>query len=1779
MMSGYSVRECAYSMVFTLYALLLTVQLTLTERNKNNQLIDPGIILNPVELERSPTRLFKITEESANGTVIHGVAEHLRRSVQISVQPHESFGDQTALITYQLLGSLDSLTNALHLDPDTGQLTVCNRIDREAVCPKQTVKYSTIGSSSKMNIENVLDYHHSSGMTSLDDCIKQLEILATANNEIRKIMIRLQIEDINDNSPQWSEFQSSAPNGLDNKGGGNKNAVEQLPVIEVQMLETAKSLSKSHITQTPRISLPLAYDPDAGENGRVKYDLTTPPPGSSDLSDDSSHKTPAIALFRLENFAVDQLDLVATNDLDFEQKQKYSLYLLASDYGTPARTSTALLHINLIDVNDEEPIFEREVFYPVSGAISEKTVPGTVILNLSATDADASAANSHLRYAMIPNSVASNYFTVHTDGRVSLRQWIDYESIDSTRSNIQTHYKTEDSRKQFVFQVQAIDSAPPPYEKQGEALVIIPVIDENDEAPVITPQFFGPPELTNHGVMGVVTENSPVPVRLAYIQVRDPDFHGTDQVSCHLLDNVNFSLTPVKSTAIVDFNMPQVTDSEGSRNDFILSLVMPVDRERTPHLHVRIKCVDQAGNTNERTMRIRVTDVNDEVPQFTRTIYRFQLPENTEPGRSETLRDANGSVIPQWGHRIGRLVANDKDVGDNARIVYRLAPDSLEIVPAAALPLFIDATGEPVSNFQYDPAVHHHIAVTKLFRVDEDSGVLHALKSFDAENVVLFRFKVLAVDNPTGPVARSLTGTTNVEVRIADTNDWAPVFYKVNQTVEEEPKFTQRPIQVPIELVTQYVFHVKENRPAYYFVGKIAAMDPDAWHHDVREQAENPKSPPHSHTSNINLRIGSDADVDVRKAFSLHMTGGTLRILHPLDREQKAVYVFHVIATDTGGNNALDRTATATVTVFVEDENDNDPVFIRPVASPNKSSSPTASMGGMRSTSTQREPVSGPNSHFNASTEIDGHTRIGVRHQENGVNAPMENIPIVGVHQKAWAQLPHKDGDLTVGGRPLLRLEATDADTGENGRITYRIGSGNTDRLFQLDSVTGTLMLAPVLQSHSDQRVQLTQQDAGSRLGAADELRGVTGKQTHINYLLRFEACDNGIPRRCALPIWVRMALDMNDLPQLLAKTQLTGQLTQELPRGIIQKHQSAQAGSPFLNRRGSHGPDSHGNGLGRSPSEVNQHKEAGHPGNSQWPVFFNLNEVDPKQSELPYGSAARPGAYNWQSLSSNHNRQLLLQGEGAPIPDFAQSPNLVVSEAVIICLVVVFVVLLCAASVLLYLVRRKAILYTVTTRGKLKGPRTSDIRTVDGKLVSYQTSQACEPLEMAESTSVYQMAPRSIQCGPVSTTAETVTTKLTSTDAVGADTMSLQSMIRRNSEPLLDSQITNSRMASLTESVYLSQALLPPDYYQQRFHINSQSLMRKSTDVTPGTLCRPIPLSATTSWELASRNGFQGGVQSNPIEMVGRELRNSRSYLSTPPPVYHAASPSHISRISSTGPLANGRYQGQDGLDPTAGFVCVPQTPNQVPHYHRDLSSVCADALESTALYGTSQVQMNSIDGDKIHAYHDLNALSATLRRHNYHLNVLSTGMPENCPSVYSLIQPTQYILTPRALHNNHTSNRVNQLNNGQLRARREKFKNMCSNPNDWERSNDPHITSSGEKLVPSMNASSFDCIQEDSNLHSTQSPTRRAQTKPMQNSILLEDFQDFGSNDPTSVSPPATQSSLLQPLIPKTISSVTSSGQQTQGIHRAKSTVISSPRELGNKYVYEAYREASFV
>lgn len=451
---------------------------------------------------------FQLVEECPNGTEVNGVSNYLQQNVEFL---HSTSSQQKPELhsNFQLLDIQDPLAQVLSLDPNSGHLTVSGRVDREALCPELAVRKPTVHTASNVPLFGA-EFGPLYG-PNINNCIKKLRVLSTTwlsrqkQPDIKSLPIEILIEDVNDNSPEWRDLPVWSSFGSDFSGP------ERMSVIEVQLPETSKDLATGHLAQSTRISLPLAHDPDDGLNSQLNYRIE-PIQLSGEVNSNSklSVQTTASLPFLLEKHANGQLDLVATANLDYEKQSLHQFYLLASDSGSPQLTGTALVKVHLVDVNDEVPVFDRSIFYPASGAVSEKTTPGTLLLNLSATDSDASIINSRLRYSMVPNTMAFKYFTVHPDGRVTLRHWLDYESMESSStvplpsipSTGLDHSFHVDSKKRFVFQVLAVDSAPQPYEKTGTALVVIPVIDENDEAPIITVRYLGGPEQTNHKEIG-----------------------------------------------------------------------------------------------------------------------------------------------------------------------------------------------------------------------------------------------------------------------------------------------------------------------------------------------------------------------------------------------------------------------------------------------------------------------------------------------------------------------------------------------------------------------------------------------------------------------------------------------------------------------------------------------------------------------------------------------------------------------------------------------------------------------------------------------------------------------------------------------------------------------------------------------------------------------------------------------------------------------------------------------------------------------------------------------------------------------------------------------------------------------------------------------------------------------------------------------------------------------------------------------------------------------------
>lgn len=71
--------------------------------------------------------------------------------------------------------------------------------------------------------------------------------------------------------------------------------------------------------------------------------------------------------------------------LDREEQENYNLTIVAEDHGIPQHSTTQVLSIQVIDVNDEAPWFELSEF---EAQIKENQPAETSILKVSASDRD-----------------------------------------------------------------------------------------------------------------------------------------------------------------------------------------------------------------------------------------------------------------------------------------------------------------------------------------------------------------------------------------------------------------------------------------------------------------------------------------------------------------------------------------------------------------------------------------------------------------------------------------------------------------------------------------------------------------------------------------------------------------------------------------------------------------------------------------------------------------------------------------------------------------------------------------------------------------------------------------------------------------------------------------------------------------------------------------------------------------------------------------------------------------------------------------------------------------------------------------------------------------------------------------------------------------------------------------------------------------------------------------------------------------------------------------------
>ncbi|XP_039668989.1 protocadherin alpha-8-like [Perca fluviatilis] len=158
--------------------------------------------------------------------------------------------------------------------------------------------------------------------------------------------------------------------------------------------------------------------------------------------------------------------LVTKDYLDKETMHIYNITIMAKDLGSPAMSSTKVIQVDVLDVNDNRPLFTES---PYTFYVPENNKAGISIFSVSAGDAD-EGENAAVTYSLnrkIPGPTVTSFLNINeADGTISALKGFDFETL-----------------KTFQFQVVATDSGTPSL--SSNVTVNVFILDQNDNAPVI----------------------------------------------------------------------------------------------------------------------------------------------------------------------------------------------------------------------------------------------------------------------------------------------------------------------------------------------------------------------------------------------------------------------------------------------------------------------------------------------------------------------------------------------------------------------------------------------------------------------------------------------------------------------------------------------------------------------------------------------------------------------------------------------------------------------------------------------------------------------------------------------------------------------------------------------------------------------------------------------------------------------------------------------------------------------------------------------------------------------------------------------------------------------------------------------------------------------------------------------------------------------------------------------------------------------------------------------
>ncbi|XP_044315527.1 neural-cadherin isoform X11 [Drosophila rhopaloa] len=742
-------------------------------------------------------------------------------------------------------------------------------------------------------------------VTAMDDgscCVNGDQTIHTST-----AVVVVFITDVNDNKPVFKDCSTYYPKVEEGAPNGS-------PVIKV-----------------------VATDEDKGVNGQVKYSIVQQPNQKG------------------TKFTVDEeTGEVSTNkvfDREGDDGKFVSVTVKATDQGDPSLEGVCSFTVEITDVNDNPPLFDRQKY--VENVKQDASI-GTNILRVSASDEDADN-NGAIVYSLTapfnPNDL--EYFEIQAEsGWIVLKKPLDRET-----------YKLE---------AMAQDKGYPPLSRTVE--VQIDVVDRANNPPVWDHTVYGPI---------YVKENMPVGGKVVSIKASS-GIEGNPTVFYRLMPG-----STAQTNKFHTFYLQQRPDNGDTWADIKVNHPLDYESIKEYNLTIRVENNGAQQLASEATVYIMLEDVNDEIPLFTEReqetvlegepigtkvtqvnaidkdgtfpnnqVYYYIVDSPRNEGKeffeinlqsgeifTKTVfdREKKGAYALEVEARDGAPSARPNSNGPNSvtKFIRIGIADKNDNPPYFDKSLYeaevdenedIQHTVLTVTAKDHDESSRIRYEITSgniggAFAVKNMTGAIYVAGALDYETRRRYELKLVASDSLN-------ENQTTIVINVRDVNDLPPRFPQTSyeRTLDEGMNDT------PFTIMQVTATDGDKDRPqniVYFLTGQ-----------------------------------GIDPDNPANSKFDINRTTGEIFVLKPLDRDQpngRPQWRFTVFAQDEGGEGLV---GYADVQVNLKDINDNAPIFPQGVYFGNVTENGTAGMVVMTMTAVDYDdPNEGSNARLVYSIE------------------------------------------------------------------------------------------------------------------------------------------------------------------------------------------------------------------------------------------------------------------------------------------------------------------------------------------------------------------------------------------------------------------------------------------------------------------------------------------------------------------------------------------------------------------------------------------------------------------------------------------------------------------------------------------------------------------------------------------------------------------------------------------------------------------------------------------